>query len=153
MKEQGIAGVYSALTALIKQKEDEERLAISADQLVEEVQKEIDVYSVPIGWYVKFALKQAAEVALNQSGYRSVVKGNGLFVNPNDCDKKEYLKKLFNNAKLTERQKQQVVEMLKKRIAEVDIPGQYSFDMNGNIAEDITTSQLIDMLKIDAGIA
>ena len=148
---QNIEGLYSALAALINQREDEGRLAMSTEDLIKNVKEEVDVYSASLDWYIKFALRAAAEIALYQKGYRSVVRGNGLFVNVQNCTKPEYLARLFNNAKLTERQKQQVVNMMKRRINEVGMPGQMSMDFDsGLIIEDVTEEQLISMLMQDA---
>lgn len=148
---QNIEGLYTALNALIKQKEEEGRLAVSADDLIEEVKEEVDVYSASLDWYIKFALRAAAQISLWQSGYRSVIKGNGMFVNLQNCTKPEYLSRLFNNAKLSERQKQQVVNMIKRRISELGMPGQMSMDFEtGMITEDITEEQLMAMLIEDA---
>ena len=148
---QNIEGLYTALNALIKQKEEEGRLAVSADDLIEEVKEEVDVYSASLDWYIKFALRAAVQISLWQSGYRSVIKGNGMFVNLQNCTKPEYLSRLFNNAKLSERQKQQVVNMIKRRISELGMPGQMSMDFEtGMITEDITEEQLMEMLIEDA---
>ena len=98
-----------------------------------------------------FALRAAAEVALYQKGYKSVVKGEGIFVNVENCEKPEYLKRLFNNAKLSESQKVNAVNIIKKRIKETNIEGQLTIDFsNGEIVENVSEEQLLDMLKDDA---
>lgn len=146
-----IEGLYSAINSIISQHEDENRLALKADNLIEEVKEEVDVYSASIDWFIRFALRAAVEVGLYQKGYRSVVKGNGIFVNPNNCNNPAYLARLFNNATLSERQKQQVVEMLKKTIKQQECSGQLSFDwVTNTIIEDVTEEQLLAMLEKDA---
>ena len=148
---QKIEGLYSAYSALIRQKEFDDHLAISVDQLVNEVPEEVDIHSADLNWYINFALKAAAEVSLYNAGYRSVVKGRGLFVNLQNCKNPAYLAKLFNNAKLTEKQKEQVVNMITRKINEVNTPGQMSIDFStGTIIEDITEEKLIQMLEEDA---
>lgn len=148
---QNIEGLYSALNALINQKEEEHRLAISSAELIERVKEEVDVYSASIDWYVQMVLRQAVEIALWQKGYKSVIRGDGMFVNVQNCTKPQYLYRLFNNAKLTEKQKQQVVNKIKDRINEVGTPGQMSVDFEtGMIIEDVTTEQLMAMLIEDA---
>lgn len=148
-----IDGLYSEIGAIIKEKENEERLAISVEQVVDEVRKRINVYSASIDWYIETALKSAVSTVLNQNGYRSVVKGNGMFVNPDICSKPEYMAKMVNNAMLEERQKEQIVEMLTKKTAEQGIDGQLSWDpTTGLIVEDFTIEKLMEMLKKDAGI-
>ena len=146
-----IEGLYTALNAIIKSKEEEERLAIDVQTLVEEVKEEVDVHSASLDWYIQFALKSAAEVALWQNGYRSVVKGNGLFINADHCTNKAYISRLFNNAKLSELQKKRITDYLTKKITELGFNGQLSFDFEtGTIVEDITTAELLEMLMKDA---
>lgn len=149
-KLKGVEGLYTAIGAIINQKEDENRLAIDVNNVIEEVKNEVNVYSAQLEWYIQFALKAAVEVGLYQKGYRSVVKGEGVFVNLQNCNKPEYLARMFNNAKLTETQKQKVVAQITKAIKANGIEGQYSFDANGFIVEDVTEQQIIDMLKADA---
>lgn len=149
-----VEGLYTAISAIISQHEEENHIAISADELIDEVKNEVDVYSATLDWYIRFALKAAIEVGLYQKGYRSVVKGEGIFVNPDNCNKPEYLARLFNNAKITEEQKRRITDMLRKAIKTSGIEGQLTLDFaTGMIVEDVTESQLIDMLKADAGVA
>lgn len=148
---QNITGLYTALNSLIKSKESEGKICIDKETLVRDVQKEVDVHSASLDWFINMALRAAAEVALYQNGYRSVVKGDGLFVNPEHCNKKDYLIRLFNNAKLTEIQKQKVVEVIKKTVNEKIIPGQLTMDFStGLLVEDLTVDQILEMLRQDA---
>lgn len=146
-----IEGLYTALTALIKQEEAKGKLAIDVKALIEDVQDEVDVHSASLDWYIKVALSAAAENTLYQNGYRSVVKGNGLFVNADNCTNEVYLKRLFNNAKLTELQKKQIADYLAKRIKTLGYGGQLSMDFETmTISEDITEEKIIAMLRRDA---
>lgn len=134
-----IEGLYTAIAAIINQREEENRLAISTESLIADVKKEVDVYSASLDWYIQNTLRAAVEVGLYQAGYRSVVKGNGVFVKLENCTKPAYLARLFNNAKLTEAQKTKVVGIIKKTIKESGVSGQLMFDFeNGTIVEDIT---------------
>lgn len=117
---------------------------------IKEVKDEVDVYSASLDWYIRFALRAAVEVVLYQKGYRAVVKGEGIFVNLDNCHKPAYLARMFNNAKLTEKQKQQAVAMIQKVIKANNMEGQLRFDTDGTIFEDITEQQLIEMLRADA---
>ena len=146
----GIEGLYAAISAIISEREEENRLALNVSDIVDEVKKEVDVYSASIDWYIWFALRSAVEVGLYQRGYRSVVKGKGLFVNLDNCEKPEYLARMFNNAKLSESQKETVVNLIKKQIKTAGCEGQLSFDINGTIIEDITEEKLLEMLEADA---
>lgn len=146
-----IEGLYTAIRTIINQHEDDKRLAADVDDIIKEVKQEVDVYSASLDWYIQFALKAAVEVGLYQKGYRSVVKGEGLFVNPDNCKKPEYLKRLFNNAHLTATQKKSVEDMMLKAVKSSAIEGQLRFDdVDGTIVEEITEKQLIEMLRADA---
>lgn len=148
---QKIEGLYSNLTTLIHRKEEEGRIAISVDDLENEIRRLVDIDEMHLDWLIHFALRAAAEVTLYQHGYRSVIKGNGMFVSLQNCEKKEYLDRLFNNAKLTATQKQQVVRMIKNRIDTLGIPGQLQIDAaTGTIVETISEEKLMAMLIRDA---
>lgn len=150
-----IDGLYTEINAIIHEKEEQKRLAISVDQMVKELMASvnIDVHSASMDWYIETALKSAISTVLNQNGYRSVIKGDGLFINPDICLKKEYMARLINNVMLEENQKKQIEDMLMKK-AESGIPGQLCFDPEtGSIVEEITLEELVSMLKKDAGVA
>lgn len=149
-----IEGLYTAITAIIKEKESEFRLAISTDDIVERLKNEIDIETVPREVLADYVLRFAAAIGLNNNGYRSVLKGNGLYVNLYNCEKAEYLSRLHNNAVLSEKQKQQVVNLIRKQCEITGIAGQTSFDLDtGMIVEDVTEEQLLELLKKDAGVA
>lgn len=148
-----IEGLYTAITAIINQREEDNCLAIDTDSVISEVREEIDVYSASLDWYIRNTLRDAVQVSLYQKGYRSVVKGEGIFVNLKNCEKPEYLSRLFNNAKLSEAQKTKVVGIIKKTIKEQGCEGQLTFDLeDGTIIEDVTEQQLIEMLRKDANV-
>lgn len=152
-KLKGVEGLYTAIGAIINQKEDESRLAVDVNNVIENVKNEVNVYSAQLEWYIQFALMAAVEVVLYQKGYRSVVKGEGVFVNLQNCRKPEYLARMFNNAKLSEAQKQKVVARITKAIQEATMEGQLSFDFSGEggtIVEEVTEQRLIEMLRADA---
>lgn len=146
-----IEGLYTAISAIINQREEDVRLAVDVDDVIKDVKNEVDVYSASLEWYIRFALRAAVEVVLYQKGYRSVVKGEGIFVNLENCRKPEYLARMFNNAKLSETQKQKAVAIITKTIKTSGVEGQLTFDFeSGTIVEDLTEAQLIEMLRADA---
>ena len=146
----GIDGLYTAINAAIVEREKGNRLCIDMTDMIDAVTDEVDCYSASIDWYVHKVISQAITIALWQSGYRSVVHGKGLFVNPQNAKKPEYLVKLFNNAKLSEEQKQKVVNMMLKEIQDAGVDRQLFFDAKGHIHEEISEEQLIEMLRKDA---
>lgn len=145
-----IEGLHTALNSLILKSEDDEKLAIDVYSLVDEVKNVINTYSVSVEDAVNTILLGAAEVALHAKGYKSVVKGKGLFVNPDLCKNPKYLAKLYNNALESEAQKTHVKNMLMNSIKRSGCEGQLSFDIDGSCYEDVTEEQLIQMLRIDA---
>lgn len=145
-----IEGLYSAISAVINKREQEKRLAADVGDIIEEVKQEVDVYSASLDWYIQFALRAAVEVGLYQKGYRSVVKGEGIFVNPEHCKRPEYIARMINNAKLTATQKEKAVALLQKTIKSSGIEGQLTFNQDGTVFEEVTERQLIEMLRADA---
>lgn len=151
---QNIEGLYSSISAFVKESEDENRMVISVDEVVKRVKNEVDIYSATLDYYIDSTINHAVATILNQAGYRSVVKGNGLYVNLDSCENPDVLARLYNNASFSEQQKKQVVEMIKKRIKEVEVSGQFEMDFEtGNIIECISEEQLIAILEADAKIS
>ncbi len=144
---QKIEGLYTAIATIINEYEDANRPVMDVETIINDLKREVDVYSASLDWYIKLALRQAVSIGLWQKGYRSVVRGKGLFVNPDDCNKPEYLARLFNNAKLSEVQQTQVVNMMKNRLKETGIDGQLTWAMDGTVTEDVTEKQLLEMLE------
>lgn len=147
-----IEGLHTALNSLILRAEDEKRMAIDVYSLVEEVKGIINTYAVSVEDAVNTILLGAAEVALHQNGYKSVVKGKGLFVNPDFIKKPEYFERLLNNAILSEAQKKHATEILLDSARRSGCDGQLSFDLDnpGYYYEDVTEDQLLEMLRADA---
>lgn len=146
----GIEGLFTSINALIKERELNNHVSMSVKEISEAVKKEVDIFSAETGWYIDQSIKAAVVTALSQNGYRSVIKGEGYFVNPHIADNPEYLKRLFNNAALDKSQKEQIVQMLHGRMQETGIEGQLSFDFTGRIHEDITEQKLLELLKQDS---
>lgn len=147
-----IEGLHTALNSLILKAEDEKRMVIDVYALVEEVKNIINTYTVSVQDAVNTILLGAAEVALHQKGYRSVVRGEGLFVNPDSVKKPEYFERLLNNAIMSEVQKKHALEVLMDSARRSGCDGQLSFDLEnpGCYYEDVTEEQLLEMLRLDA---
>ena len=149
-----IKGIYSGITAYTHQKEDEKHLAISTDALVEHLTENYreEIESTPKEELIDIVLRQAIAIGLNGLGYRSVLPGEGFYVNPDNCDKPEYWEQFFTNCEMEIMQKQQVYESLLQKRKEKNIPGQLQFDDNMKIIETVSMEKLLEMLKADAGI-
>lgn len=143
-----IEGLFTNITKIIKEKESEYKLVISTDDMVDRLKDEVDLDSVPKSVLADYVLRFAVAVGLSDAGYRSVVKGEGLYINLENCNKKEYLDRLQNNAVEAEQQKLQVVRIIKGQREATGIAGQTSIDPEtGLLVEDITEEQLIGMLR------
>lgn len=89
-----------------------------------------------------------AAVALYQAGFRSVVRGSGLFVDYAQTNKPEFLKRICNNAHLDARIKEQIAKgLLRILIDTCGDESQLAFDMEGNVYEEATRDELISMLE------
>ncbi len=147
----GIEGLYTAITAVINEREDTHRV-MDVKELIKMVKAEVNVYSAPVDWFINQALMAAIESSLGKMGYRSVVHGEGLFVNLDKCKNKHYLARMLNEAKLAEIQKEQALNMITKQIKNSGVEGQMSIDFSTlTCVEDLTDEQLIEMLRADAG--
>ena len=90
-------------------------------------------------------------VLLYQSGYRSIIRGKGFFVNENTI-RPELVARLFNNEKMTLDKANQIMADMKKRIAQNDnLAGQLEFDFeNGGLRESMTKDDLLRLLEAEA---
>lgn len=146
-----IEGLYTAIAALINTREQNGLPVMSVESLVDDVQEEVDVYSADFEWYVHFALRAAVCVGLYQKGYRAVVKGKGLFVNPHLCGRIEYVIKQLKNARMSASEKAAIVRELSNIVKELEIPGQMTMDLEtGECVEGMTDAELLAALQSDA---
>lgn len=150
---QGIKNLYSELNCIITDRELRDQASIKVEDIVSEARKRVNVHSASRKWLEYRVLMASAENVLWRRGYRSLVKSKGWFVHLENCSKPEFLKRLFNNAKLSEAQKEAVVNRIKKQIKTTGCDGQLSFDMNGYISEDLTDDQLIELIEREARLA
>jgi hypothetical protein len=148
-----LKGIFTELNVLIASEETKHKLAIDVERLTRMIQRIIDFDEIPIEELKDRYARAAASVALYQNGYKSVVRGEGLFVNVENCKKKEYLAKLYNNARMTKRQKEAALELIAKTIKLNEIPGQLKFMPDGTYEEEATIDELIQMLREDANSA
>lgn len=144
-------GLYTELNTLIAQAEDERKMAIDVNVLMREVQYIVNLDSMPISELKDRYARAAASCALYQCGYKSVIPGEGIFVNVEHCKEPEYIRRFYNNAKYSERQKTAALERIKKKIKEEGIEGQMKFTLDGDIETELSVSEIIDMLRADAG--
>lgn len=146
-----IKGLYTDIKAEINKLRDEGKLVIDVNKVMDTVKKRGDVYGASFRDLLDTALLLATEVTLFNMGYRSVVRGAKLFVSIEDCDNPEYLAHMLNNECLSEAQKEQAKNMIKKSIKEKGLDGQMQFDfIEGTVVESVSEQELIEMLRKEA---
>lgn len=141
-----IEGLYIAIGTAIRERESDNKLVISVDDLVSQLRDDFDFDSVSKEVLADYVLRFAIAVGLNDNGYRSVVKGEGLYVNLEDCKNPDFIKRLHNNAMLDKNAKQQIVDAIRKKIELSDVK-QLAFDIEGMLFEEVTAEQLLEILK------
>lgn len=146
-----IKGLYTDIKAEINKLRDEGKLVIDVNKIIDTVKKRGDVYGASFRDLLDTVLLLATEVTLFGMGYRSVVRGAKLFVNMEDCDNPDYLAHMLNNECLSEAQKEQAKNMIKKSIKEKGLDGQMQFDfIEGTVVESVSEQELIEMLRKEA---
>ena len=93
-----------------------------------------------------------ASVILHYNGYRSVIKGQGVFIDVDALKSKLIATALVNNSKLDIKQRTAALQKLEAIAKDLpDDASQMSFcsDDNGNLVvyEDMTRQELIDLIK------
>lgn len=146
-------GLYEAISSIISDKEEASQAVLYTGEMVERVKEEVDVDAIPREVLVNLALRQAVAIGLNAKGYRSVINGQGLYVNIENCEKREYLMQIYSNEMLDDSKRKRVLEILRNKIKPTEIPGQMGFDEAGQMFDEITVEELLEMLKKDAGVA
>jgi hypothetical protein len=88
---------------------------------------------------------------LHQAGYRSVVRGEGIFASEKTL-RAEIVVHFFKNQKLSRDKAEQVLAAIKSHIRNNDtIAGQLEFDFStGEYRETITTEELLEQLRSQA---
>ena len=141
-----IEGLYTAISTAIRERENDDKLVISVDDMVAQLRGDVDFDSVPKEVLADYVLRYAVAIGLNDNGYRSVVKGEGLYVNLEDCKNPDFIARLFNNAMIEEKAKEQVVNVIRKEIEASNVK-QFAFDIDGMIFEEMTAEQLLELLR------
>lgn len=145
-------GLFTSLRELIGFAEDNKRIAIKIDDLVDESEEMTDLSEMTREELERKYRKAAAAVVLYALGYRSVIRGKGFYVNRDLCKKPEYVKRFFNNAKITAEEKEQIVDVISKDIADLPEYPQLKFDAHGRIYEELTEERLLGILEEDSKV-
>ena len=149
-------GYYKKLTEKIKELSGKGALVINARTLAET----IDLSKMDPEEKDRRLAQAMASVALYQNNFRSVERGSGYFLDYRNCDNPIYLQKLCENANLDVKTRAMVAKALerikKENIYSLPDYAQFvfNFDDDGNspYIEEITSSELIEMLRKDAAV-
>lgn len=142
-------GYYSQLNERVKQ------LKVNGDVVVdrEKIADTIDLSNMDRE-ELEYKCKQAmAQVILYQNGYRSVFRGQGVFVDYEAVRSKAVIHRLINNAQLSVEQKiaaKLALQELESNIPEEEYIGsRFVCDEDGNltVVEEMSRRELIDALR------
>lgn len=144
-------GYYSKLSNRMKELKEGGAVVVRRDTLA----SYLDLSEVDREELEKRCASAMASVILYQAGYRSVVRGEGLFLNYKETNNPLFLQKLCENSNLDALQKKQVAEGLEKIKQKVfDSVPDYAqialgMDENGNMHfyEEITSDEIVNMLE------
>lgn len=148
-------GIYSQYSKRINEIRDNNILVIDVTSLADYV----DFSEMSREELERRCKRAAASVALYQNGYRSVVRGEGLFLDYKNSQNPIFLQRLVDNAKIDAEETEKVLrglQMIMKQNAEnlpdyTQIAFQFDPDGKSKIIDELSLSQVIEMLKAEAG--
>ena len=149
-----LEGIYTLVGAMITDEENKNKLAIDSGKIINAIVNDPQKWwGGDLEWYVKTTLRAVVDSSLAARGYKSVVRGEGLFVNPEKVSNEAYIRRLANNVKKdgfkADEKFQYLLDVLNR--CRNGVPGQLSLDLEtGLIIEDITEEEILDMLRADA---
>lgn len=146
---------YKYCRRLIDNLEAKRKTVISVDKLVNEAVDNVDYEQMPKEELVRRCANAEAHCALYISGYRSVIRGMGYFVNANNIGKPEFVQSLLEGAKTSKDEKAIIYnELMKKSVEQFPEYSQqvmqWDDDDNVSIVEGLTKEDVIRMLEEDA---
>ena len=147
-------GLYSEILKRLNEQIEQGKLVIDKRQLVED----LDTSSVTHDQCLHIAVEKAFAGVMNKKEYRSVVHGEGYFVNYKSIDNPVYLHKIFENLKLDIGKRQNLAKALEqlrsKSLEEHPDYAQtyFDFDENGKVVfgEEMSVSDIVEMLEREA---
>lgn len=140
-------GIYSRLNKWIRNMKSNGSVVIDRQELT----KRLD-YSEMDRKELEARCKNAdVSVVLYQNGFRSVVKGKGVFVDSVEMKNPNTIAQLVRNATASAEQKKQVELALKEALKNLEKSGdfgsQMAFDEDMTIFEEMSRDELIEVLK------
>lgn len=150
-----IEGLYAAITAMVIEQEQDGKLVLKTGDMVDRLMKEIDWQDIPKEVLADYLFRYAIANGLNARGYRSVVKGNGMYVNRDRCRNINFAKRMHNNVQKEIKTKEGIRIDIDKIILQLEkgtstIPGQSAFDETynetGMLFEELSTEEILEIL-------
>lgn len=143
--------VYTKCGIAISNAESRKKSVIDANKISDSIMVTSDLSGIPREELEERYIRSIVSVCLYQHGYRSVIRGKGYFVNPDNVAKVEYMRHLTDNANHTKEEKQIVYQELMKK-AEKSFPeyAQGCFGEDGTMEWELTLDDVLEMLKEDA---
>lgn len=143
--------VYTKCGIAISNAESRKKSVIDANKISDSIMVTSDLSGIPREELEERYIRSIVSVCLYQHGYRSVIRGKGYFVNPDNVAKVEYMRHLTDNANHTKEEKQIVYQELMKK-AEKNFPeyAQGCFVEDGTMEWELTLDDVLEMLKEDA---
>ena len=149
-------GYYKILSAIIRQMKADGKIIIDIDDL----KNGIDLSELDREELEDKCASAMAAVELYQNGFRSIIRGRGIFVDYIKAKNRTVLEQLVRNVATDEKQKASVVDALEKIIEGVpetddfqmrlcfDEDGQLAVDDNGCVllAEEMSKQELLELL-------
>ena len=149
-------GFYSILGAIIRQMKEDGKIIIDIDEL----KNKIDVSELDRSELEDRCKGAMAAVELYQNGFRSVIRGRGIFIDYTKARNRAVLEQLIRNVTTDERQKATMIDVLETILDGVpetadnqmrlcfDENGELAVDENGSVilAEEMTKQELLELL-------
>lgn len=129
-------GYYKILSAIIRQMKADEKIIIDIDEL----KNRIDVSGLDRSELEDRCKSAMAAVELYQNGFRSIIRGRGIFIDYTKARNRAVLEQLIRNVTTDERQKATMIDVLETILDGVpdttDNQIRFCFDENGELAVD-----------------
>lgn len=140
-------GMYSKLNKWIKKMKSDDAIVIDRQDLVERLD-----YSEMDRNELETRCKNAdVSIMLYQNGFRSVVKGKGIFIDYLKMKNPDAVAQLVRNAQIATGKKKEVelkIKAILKNLEEAeDYPSQMAFDENMTLFEEMSKEELIQFLR------
>ena len=148
-------GIYAQYSKFIKEQKNDNKLVIDVEKLAECV----DFSEMPREELERRCKRAAASVALNQNGYKSVLRGEGLFVDYVNCTNPIFLQHLVENTKIDAIQAETAMKTLQKIMKQnaeelpdyVQIAFQFDSEGHSKMVDELSLTQILEMLRAEAG--